>query len=138
MASESKERIELLQGTLDLIVFAGAAHDGRATRLRACRTTRASCPAVAHAESRYALSALVRLEQKGWIKGIWQRTDSNREAKYYTITKAGVRGLEQQTYGGAALRVWLTAAAERELDSWHRFGDSFSDSACVPSTSRGT
>ena len=40
--------------------------------------------------------ALVRLEQKGWIKGTWQRTESNREAKYYAITKAGVRGLEKQ------------------------------------------
>ena len=41
--------------------------------------------------------ALVRLEQKGWIKGAWQRTETNREAKYYSVTKAGVRGLEKQT-----------------------------------------
>ena len=40
--------------------------------------------------------ALVRLEQKGWIKGAWQRTESNREAKYYSITKAGTRALEKQ------------------------------------------
>jgi DNA-binding PadR family transcriptional regulator len=40
--------------------------------------------------------ALVRLEQKGWIKGAWQRTESNREAKYYSITKAGSRALEKQ------------------------------------------
>ena len=40
--------------------------------------------------------ALVRLEQKGWIKGTWQRTESNREAKYYAITKAGTRALEKQ------------------------------------------
>ena len=41
--------------------------------------------------------ALVRLEHKGWIKGVWQRTETHREAKYYTITKAGLRGLEQET-----------------------------------------
>ena len=35
--------------------------------------------------------ALVRLEQKGWIKASWQTTDSNREAKYYAITRAGTR-----------------------------------------------
>jgi transcriptional regulator len=40
--------------------------------------------------------ALVRLEQKGWIKGAWQRTETNREAKYYSITKAGTRALEKQ------------------------------------------
>ena len=38
----------------------------------------------------------MRLEQKGWIKGTWQRTESNREAKYYAITKAGTRALDKQ------------------------------------------
>jgi DNA-binding PadR family transcriptional regulator len=41
--------------------------------------------------------ALVRLEQKGWIKGAWQRTESNREAKYYAITRTGTRALGKQT-----------------------------------------
>lgn len=41
--------------------------------------------------------ALVRLEQRGWVKGTWHTTDSNREAKYYAITKAGVRALAAQT-----------------------------------------
>ena len=41
--------------------------------------------------------ALVRLEQKGWIKGTWQKTESNREAKYYAITRAGSRALQRQT-----------------------------------------
>jgi transcriptional regulator len=40
--------------------------------------------------------ALVRLEQKGWIKGSWHTTESNREAKYYAITKAGERALGKQ------------------------------------------
>ena len=33
--------------------------------------------------------ALVRLEQRGWIKGTWQKSENNREAKYYAITKPG-------------------------------------------------
>ncbi|HEX3646521.1 MAG TPA: helix-turn-helix transcriptional regulator [Vicinamibacterales bacterium] len=41
--------------------------------------------------------ALVRLEQQGLIKGAWQKSESNRDAKYYAITKAGVRSLEKQT-----------------------------------------
>src|SRR5215831_10937200 len=40
--------------------------------------------------------ALVRLEQKGWIKGSWQTTENNREAKYYNITKAGGRALQKE------------------------------------------
>ena len=41
--------------------------------------------------------ALVRLEQKGWIQGTWQKTENNRDAKYYAITKRGTRALDQQT-----------------------------------------
>ena len=55
------------------------------------------------AEDRFTLNqgtlypALVRLEQKGWIRGSWQTTENNREAKFYTITKSGTRALEKQT-----------------------------------------
>jgi PadR family transcriptional regulator PadR len=41
--------------------------------------------------------ALVRLEQNGWITGSWRRTENNREAKYYSITKAGTRALTKET-----------------------------------------
>jgi PadR family transcriptional regulator PadR len=33
----------------------------------------------------------------GWIKGNWETTDSNREAKYYAVTKAGLNALEDET-----------------------------------------
>jgi len=96
MASESKDRVELLQGTLDLIVLRalhtmGAQHAyGLAARLE-----QVAEPSL-RLNQGTLYPALVRLEQKGWIKGTWQRTESNREAKYYAITKAGVRGLEKQ------------------------------------------
>ena len=94
---ESRERVELLQGTLDLIVLRalstmGAQHAfGLASRLEQV------------ADHRFTLNqgtlypALVRLEQRGWIKGAWQTTENNREAKFYTITRAGTRALEKQT-----------------------------------------
>jgi transcriptional regulator len=41
--------------------------------------------------------ALVRLEQQGRIKGAWAKTESNREAKFYSITKAGEKALAQET-----------------------------------------
>ena len=96
MTRESKERVELLQGTLDLIVLRalhtmGPQHAyGLAARLEQV------------AEPSLTLNqgtlypALVRLEQRGWIKGAWQRTETNREAKYYSITKAGLRALDKQ------------------------------------------
>jgi PadR family transcriptional regulator, regulatory protein PadR len=44
--------------------------------------------------------ALVRLEQDGWIKGTWRKTDSNREEKYFGLTKAGLRGWSRKPGGG--------------------------------------
>ena len=40
--------------------------------------------------------ALVRLEQKGWIKGSWKKTKNNREAKFYAITPAGEEALGEE------------------------------------------
>lgn len=40
--------------------------------------------------------ALVRLEQRGWIKGTWQKTENNRDAKYYAITRRGRQMLGEQ------------------------------------------
>ena len=90
------ERVELLQGTLDLIVLRalstmGPQHAyGLASRLEQV----AEHPLMLNQGTLYP--ALVRLEQKGWIKGTWQRTESNREAKYYAITKTGSRALDKQ------------------------------------------
>ncbi len=49
-------------------------------------------------------ASLVRLDQKGWIKGVWGTTENNREAKYYELTKAGARALEKQTRALAPAR----------------------------------
>jgi PadR family transcriptional regulator, regulatory protein PadR len=41
--------------------------------------------------------ALVRLEQQGRIKGAWGKTETNREAKFYTLTKSGEKALTEET-----------------------------------------
>lgn len=87
----------ILQGTLDLIVLRtletmGAQHAySIATRLEQL------------SESSVKLNqgtlypALVRLEQQGWIKGSWGKTDKNREARFYSITKSGKAALADET-----------------------------------------
>ena len=40
--------------------------------------------------------ALIRLEHKGWIKGAWGKTETNREAKFYALTKAGEKALQKE------------------------------------------
>jgi PadR family transcriptional regulator, regulatory protein PadR len=97
MPNEPTDRIELLQGTLDLIVLRALATMGpqHAYGLAARLEQVSEHPLTLNQGTLYP--ALVRLEQKGWIKGTWQRTESNREAKYYDITKAGTRALGKQT-----------------------------------------
>jgi len=96
MPSERHPRVELLQGTLDLIVLRaletmGPQHAyGLAARLEQVTDH----PLTLNQGTLYP--ALVRLEQRGWIKGTWQQTASHREAKYYAITRAGSRALAQQ------------------------------------------
>jgi PadR family transcriptional regulator PadR len=97
VTSERKDRIELLQGTLDLIVLRALATMGAQHAYElAARLEQVAEPSLTLNQGTL-YPALVRLEQKGWIKGTWQRTKNNREAKYYAITKAGVRALEKQT-----------------------------------------
>ena len=97
MTSERTDRIELLQGTLDLIVLRALATMGAQHAYElAARLEQVAEPSLTLNQGTL-YPALVRLEQKGWIKGTWQRTKNNREAKYYAITKAGVRALEKQT-----------------------------------------
>jgi transcriptional regulator len=97
MASEDSGRVELLQGTLDLIVLRALATMGpqHAYGLAARLEQVADHPFPLNQGTLYA--ALVRLEQRGWIKGSWQRTETSREAKYYAITRAGGRALSRQT-----------------------------------------
>ena len=97
MASARSKPVELLQGTLDLIVLRALATMGpqHAYALAARLEQVADHPFTLNQGTLYP--ALVRLEQKGWIKGEWRTTENNREAKYYAITRPGTRALETQT-----------------------------------------
>lgn len=91
------DRVELLQGTLDLIVLRALETMGplHAYALANRLAQVSDHPLSLNQGTLYP--ALVRLEQKGWIKGTWQKTDSNRDAKYYAMTAQGRRALKTQT-----------------------------------------
>jgi len=97
MPSENKKRVELLQGTLDLIVLRALATMGplHAYDIAARLEQVSDHPFSLNQGTLYP--ALVRLEQKGWIRGTWEKTKNNRDAKYYGITKPGQRALEKET-----------------------------------------
>src|SRR6266852_8866350 len=97
MSSENADRIVVLQGTLDLIVLRtlqsmGAQHAyAIATRLQQVSED------LLRLNQGTLYPALVRLEQQGRIKGTWGKTETNREAKFYAITKAGGKALAEET-----------------------------------------
>ena len=97
MASERTDRSAVLQGTLDLIVLRtlqtmGAQHAyAIATRLQQVSED------LLQLNQGTLYPALVRLEQQGRIKGTWGKTENNREAKFYAITKAGGKALAEET-----------------------------------------
>jgi transcriptional regulator len=97
MASERTDRSSVLQGTLDLIVLRtlqtmGAQHAyAIATRLQQVSED------LLQLNQGTLYPALVRLEQQGRIKGTWGKTENHREAKFYSITKAGAKALAEET-----------------------------------------
>jgi PadR family transcriptional regulator, regulatory protein PadR len=97
MSSKEKDQIQLLQGTLDLIVLRTLASMGAQHAYQIATRLQQVSEQLLNLNQGTLYPALVRLEQYGWVKGTWGRTESNREAKYYAITKAGEKALNQET-----------------------------------------
>lgn len=89
--------IQILQGTLDLMILRTLAALGpRHAYAVAARLEQVSGELL-RVNQGTLYPALVRLEQNGWIKGSWGKTENNREARYYAITKQGLKALEEET-----------------------------------------
>jgi transcriptional regulator len=99
-------KIELLQGTLDLLILTvlngGPQHGfGIAQRIHLLSQT------VLKVEEGSLYPALYRLEEKGWIDAEWGQSDNNRRAKYYSLTKSGRKQLatEQEAWDRVAAAI---------------------------------
>jgi transcriptional regulator len=96
MAPREDSRVELLQGTLDMLILRtlvlGPAHGHEIAR-HIQRTT----DDVLQVEHGSLYPALHRLERQRWIAGRWETArDRNREFKYYRLTAAGKRRLRAE------------------------------------------
>ncbi len=93
---EEKERVALLQGTLDLLILRtlvlGPQHGQGIAR--AIQETSEEVLIVDHGA---LYPALQRLEAKRWIAAKWGTSDNNRKARFYTLTKAGQKQLLAET-----------------------------------------
>jgi transcriptional regulator len=113
---DAKERLELLQGTLDLLILRtlifGSQHGQGIAR--AIQQTSDEELLVEHGA---LYPALQRLEERGWISAKWGVSSNNRKARFYSLTTAGRKQLVKETtkwkrLAGAIARILGSEAAK--------------------------
>jgi PadR family transcriptional regulator PadR len=109
--SMTEERIELPQGTLDLLILKALALESMHGWAISERLQQISREAI-QVQQGSLYPALHRLERRGWIKAQWATSENNRRAKYYTLTPRGRKQLEVE------ITAWrkLTSAVSHVLD----------------------
>ena len=109
----AREELQLLQGTLDVLVLKtlswGARHG-----YEVARWIRDATDAELQVEDRALYVSLHRMEERGWLRSSWGMTENNRKAKYYELTAEGRAQLAAQTstwtrYASAVFKVLQTA-----------------------------
>ena len=95
MSIQATSRVELLQGTLDLLILRtllpGKAH-GHAIAKHIQRTSED----LLKVETGSLYPALHRLEARGWVAAVWELADTGKRAKYYRLTAQGRKQLQAE------------------------------------------
>ena len=86
---------DLVQGTLDLLILKVLSVEAKHGWAIAKRIQQVSNE-VLQVQQGSLYPALYRLEQQGWIKADWRATETGRQAKFYSLTRAGRRRLETE------------------------------------------
>ena len=107
----SDHRLELPQGTLDLLILKTLALEARhgwaiSERLRQISS------ATLQIRQGSLYPALHRLERRGWIKATWGISDNNRRAKYYELTRRGRVRLDAETTAWRRLSLVVDSVLE--------------------------
>src|SRR5258707_1005180 len=104
----------LLQGTLDLLILRIVALEPLHGYGIVRRIEQISGEALQIRQGSL-YPALYRMEQRGLLTAGWKRNESGKEAKYYRLTKAGHRALEEETAGWQRLRTAIDLILEGKL-----------------------
>ena len=104
--------LDLLQGTLDLIVLKSLSW-GPMHGFGLARWIQHTTEDLLQVEEGSLYPALYRMENKGWIKAQWALTENGRRAKYYRLTAAGRRQLDEESQSWAQ----LTGAIGKIMDA---------------------
>jgi len=104
--------MDLLQGTLDLLILRAVA-TGQLHGLGISRRIHQMTSGTFDVKPGSLFPAVYRLEEQGWLTSTWGESENKRRAKFYAITSAGRRQLQQET------KAWtrLSAAMAQALES---------------------
>jgi PadR family transcriptional regulator PadR len=86
---------DLVQGTLDLLILKVIALEPAHGWAIALRIRQMSSDVLLVGQSAL-YPALHKLERQGWIKSEWKTSETNRRARYYTLTRAGRKAVAQE------------------------------------------
>jgi PadR family transcriptional regulator, regulatory protein PadR len=95
-AVEAK-RSEVLQGTLDLMILKTLQALGPLHGFGIARRIEQLSQDVLQLNEGTVYTSLLRLQQQGWIDSDWGTSENNRKAKFYSITKSGMKQLARET-----------------------------------------
>jgi len=93
----SEKKSDVLQGTLDLMVLKTLYAMGPQHGFGIARRIEQVSDGVLDLNEGTVYTALLRLQQQGWIASKWGTSQNNRRARFYSITKLGTKQLERET-----------------------------------------
>jgi PadR family transcriptional regulator PadR len=91
-----RKRNDILQGTLAMLVLKTLDVRGPLHGYAITQHIQQASAELLRVEEGSLYPALHRLEQEGWIRGSWGTTDTNRQARFYALTKPGRRQLVEE------------------------------------------
>lgn len=95
--SSGPKRSEVLQGTLDLMILKTLQALGPLHGFGIARRIEQVSEEVLQLNEGTVYTSLLRLQQQGWIAADWGTSENNRKAKFYSITKSGLKQLVRET-----------------------------------------
>lgn len=107
----AKQKSDLLQGTLDMLILKTLALEAMHGWGIAQRIQQIS-DGVLNINQGSLYPALYRLEGKGWVAAEWGNSDNNRQAKYYSLTRAGRKQLADEEENWRRLSTAITQVLE--------------------------
>jgi transcriptional regulator len=105
----SNKKSDILQGTLDLLILKTLSSRGRRHGYAITRHIQDVSTCLLRVEEGSLYPALHRMEQAGWVRAEWGRTEKNREARFYSLTPSGKKQLraEEESWGRLTTGVTL-------------------------------